>query len=100
MYGVELPEHFEDLQGLLHLANMFFMEELRAEAGRRLAMDITVGNYVEKSKMADTYESAILATACAKFIVNRGEEGIDWGAIGQMPRVMAAVAMMATQVIA
>ena len=31
MYGVELPEVFEDLQGLLRLSDMFFMEELREE---------------------------------------------------------------------
>ena len=67
MYGVELPGDFEDLQGLLRLADMFSMEELREEAGRCLVKGITAKNYVERSKMADTYRSANLATACAKF---------------------------------
>ena len=98
MYGVELSEDFEDLQGLLRLSDMFFMEELREEAGRRLAKGITAGNYVERSKMADTYRSANLATACGKFIVNQGEGRIDWGALEEAPRVAAAVAKMATQV--
>ena len=55
MYGVDLPEDFEDIQGLLRLSDMLFMEELWEEAGRRLAEGITAGNYVERSKMADTY---------------------------------------------
>jgi len=98
LYGVELPEDFADLQGLLRLADMFFMEELREELGRRLAMGITAENYVERSMMAETYRSPDLATACAKYIVNQGE-GIDWGAIKEMPRVTAAVAETATQVL-
>jgi len=99
LYGVELPEEFADLQGLLRLADMFFMEELREEVGRRLAVGISVDNYVERSKMADTLRSASLATACAKFIVNQGEGGTDWAAMERMPRVAAAVAKMATQVL-
>ena len=94
---MELPEEFADLQGLLRLADMFFMEELREEVGRRLAMGITAENYVERSMMAETYRSPDLATACAKYIVNQGE-GIDWGAIKEMPRVTAAVAETSTQV--
>ena len=86
------------MQGLLKMADMFFMEELREEVGRRLAVGISFENYVERSKMADTLRSASLATACAKFIVNQGEGGTDWAAMERMPRVTAAVAKMATQV--
>ena len=98
LYDVGLTEEFEDLQGLLGLADMFFMEELRKEVGRSLARGVTAENYAERSKMADTYTSTILATACAKFIVNQEEGGTDWAAIERMHRVAAAVAKMATQV--
>ena len=86
------------MQGLLKMADMFFMEELREEAGRRLALGVCERNHLELSRMAETYRSAVLTAACAKFLVNREAE-VDWGVLEGLPRLTAAVAKVATQVI-
>ena len=45
MYGVEVPEDFADLQGLLELGDRFLLEELKEEAGRRIAQHIDAQNF-------------------------------------------------------
>ena len=45
MYGVEVPEEFPDLQGLLGLADRFLLEELKEEAARRIAQHIDAQNF-------------------------------------------------------
>jgi len=99
LYGVEVPAELEDLQGLLSLANMLLLEGLKEVVGRRLGEQVTAENCIEMSQMAETYRSDSLATACSKIIVKEGEEGVDWRAIEELPRVTAAVARIATQVL-
>ena len=45
MYGLEVPEGFLDLQGLLELGDRFLLEELKEEAGRRIAQHIDDQNF-------------------------------------------------------
>ena len=45
MYGLEVPEGFLDLQGLLELGDRFLLEELKEEAGRRIAQHIDAQNF-------------------------------------------------------
>ena len=98
LYGVEVPAEVEDLRGLLRLADSLLMESLREVAGRRLGEQVTAANCIEMSQLAETYRSTSLATACARIIVNQGEEGVGWRAIEELPSVMAAVAKVATKV--
>ena len=91
LYGVEVPPRFADSRGLLKMADMFFMEELREEAGRRLARVICERNLLELTVLAETHRSAALTAAAAKFIVNREGE-VDVGVLEGLPRVTAAVA--------
>jgi len=99
LYGVEVPAEVEDLQGLLSLADMLLMEELREVAGRRLGEQVTAENCIEMSQLAETYRSASLATACARIVVSQGGEGVGWRAIEELPSVMAmALAKVATKV--
>ena len=97
LYGVEVPPRFADSRGLLKMADMFFMEELREEAGRRLARVICERNFLELTVLAETHRSAALTAAAAKFIVNREGE-VDVGVLQGLPRVTAAVAEAAMQV--
>ena len=53
IYGVEVPDGFADLQGLLRLADMYLLESLRGEVGRRLAGGITEQNFLKLSSLAD-----------------------------------------------
>jgi len=98
LYGVEVPPRFADSRGLLKMADMFFMEELREEAGRRLARVICERNFLELTVLAETHRSAALTAAAAKFIVNREGE-VDVGVLEGLPRVTAAVAEAAMQVV-
>ena len=45
MYGVEIPEDFGELEDLLRIADMFLMEELKEEVGRRLGLEMAETNY-------------------------------------------------------
>ena len=46
MYGVEVPEGFPDLHGLLGLADRFLLEEVKEEAGRRIALQMNAQNFM------------------------------------------------------
>jgi len=92
MYGVEVPEGFADLQGLLELGDRFLLEELKEEAGRRIAQHIDAQNFRNICEMADLHKAKSLAVACAKFVMTKPEQEVDWAAMQQLHLVMAAVA--------
>ena len=97
LYGVDVPEGFQDLQGLLRLADMFIMEALKEEVVRRLTRGLTKENILETSALAEAHGVEELVAACATFLVHRGVE-VDAAAVERVPRVAAAALSLAMQV--
>jgi len=91
MYGVEVPAGFPDLQGLLGLADRLLLEELKEEAGCRIAQHIDAVNFRTVCELADVHKARALAVACARFLLAQEEE-VDWPALQQLPLVVLAVA--------
>jgi len=88
MYGINIPMDFTGLRELLHIADLFMMENLTEVVVRRFVL--TKENYLEVSQAADLYNSVSLVSKCADFVyVNMGE-GLTWEEIGKLPKVMAA----------
>jgi len=96
LYGVDVPEGFQDLQGLLRLADMFIMEALKEEVVRRLARGLTEENFLETSALAEAHVVEELVAACATFLVHRGVK-VDAAAVERVPRVAAAALILAMQ---
>ena len=91
MYGMDILEGFKDLVGLLHLADMFLMEELREEAGRRLALGLDHHNHLELCRLADRYRVQGLAASAATFLLTE-VRAVEWEQVGRLGLVMAAMA--------
>jgi len=91
MYGVEVPEGFPDLQGLLGLADRFLLEEVKEEAGRRIALQMNAQNFMTICELADLHKAKALAVACAKFMLTKEEE-MDCEWLQYFPLVVIAVA--------
>ena len=53
MYGMNVPEDFTQYGDLLHLAELFMMENLKEVVVERLANNLSKGNYLETSKTAE-----------------------------------------------
>jgi len=89
-YGLEVPDEFPDLQGLLELADRFLLEELKEEAARRIAQHIDAQNFRAICEMADLHKAKALAVACAKFMLTKEQADCEW--LQQLPVVVIAVA--------
>jgi len=98
-YGLEVPDEFPDLQGLLELADRFLLEELKEEAARRIAQHIDAQNYRSVCQLAELHKATALAASCAKFVLTKLEEEVDWEALQQLPLVLLAVAEETRQAI-
>jgi len=98
-YGLEVPDEFPDLQGLLELADRFLLEELKEEAARRIAQHIDARNYRSVCQLAELHQATALAASCAKFVLTKLEEEVDWEALQQLPLVLLAVAEETRQAI-
>lgn len=98
-YGLEVPDEFPDLQGLLELADRFLLEELKEEAVRRIAQHIDARNYRSVCQLAELHQVKALAASCAKFVLTKLEEEVDWEALQQLPLVLLAVAEETKQAI-
>jgi len=94
LYGVDVPEGFQDLQGLLRLADKFIMEALKKELVRRLSRDLTEENILETSALAEAQEVEELVAACGTFLVYME---VDAAAVERVPRVAAAALSLAVQ---
>ena len=92
MYGINVPEDFTQYGDLLHLAELFMMENLKEVAAERLANNLSKGNYLETSKTAELYKATRLIDQCAHFVHEEMSESdeIDWKEMGNLPTVMAA----------
>ena len=71
MYGIEIPEDFnnrDDLKSLLHLADLYLMEDLKDVAGSLIGKDLNTENIFDTSLLADKFRAVTLADQCAMFL--------------------------------
>ena len=92
MYGIQVPEGFTQYGDLLHLAELFMMENLKEAVVERLANNLSKENYLETSKIAELYNATRLIEQCAYFVLEEmsNSDEIDWKEMGKLPSVMAA----------
>ena len=92
MYGINVPEDFTQYGDLLHLAELFMMENLKEVVVERLAKNLSKENYLETSMIAEMYNATRLIDQCAHFVHEEMSESdeIDWKEMGNLPTVMAA----------
>jgi len=88
MYGINIPKNFTKLRELLHIADLFMMENL-TEVVVKL-YEVTKENYLEVSQAANLYNINTLVIKCANFVYENMGEGLKWQEIGKLPRVMTA----------
>ena len=92
MYGVNIPEDFKEHAELLHLAELFMMDNLKEVVEERLAQALTKANFLEISQVAELYSNTSLITKCGHFLfeeIGDGDE-ISWEEIVKLPKVMTA----------
>ena len=68
MYGINVPEGFTRYINLLHLADLFMMENLKEVVVERLARNLSKENYLSISEIAEMYNATRLAEHCAHFV--------------------------------
>ena len=71
MYGIEIPEDFnnsDDLRSLLHMADQYLMENLKDAVGFLIGKDLNKENIFDTSYLAEKFGALILSEKCAEFI--------------------------------
>ena len=71
MYGIEIPESFnksEDLKSLLHLADLYLMEDLKTAAGLLIACGLNMDNVFDVSLLADKFRAEALRNKCVDYL--------------------------------
>ena len=64
MYGIEIPEVFnntDDLKTLLHMADLYLMEGLKDAAGFLIGKDLTKETIFDTSQLADKFRAVVLS---------------------------------------
>ena len=99
MYGINIPENFKEHGELLHLAELFMMDNLKEVIEERLAKVLTKLNYLETSQLAELYSNTSLITKCGHFVFEEFGDGaeINWEEMGKLPKVMIALGKRAMQ---
>ena len=90
MYGIKVPARFTELCELLHLAELFMMENLSEIVVGRLAKELTTDNYLQVSQTAEMYNMENLIDKCATFIHDQLGNNVEWEKMGKLSKVMAA----------
>ena len=70
MYGIEIPEVFnntDDLKTLLHMADLYLMEDLKDAVGFLIGKDLNKENVFDTSQLADKFRAVALGEQCAEF---------------------------------
>ena len=97
MYGIEIPEDFdneEDLKSLVHMADLYLMEDLKDAAGFLIGKTLNQDNIFDISKFADKFGAMLLSDQCANFFYdNHTSFGDDKIAQMKDGTVMGALAM-------
>ena len=88
MYGIKVPDQFTQLCHLLHLSELFMMENLTEVVVQRLTKEVTKDNYLEVSQTAELFSKENLINKCAVFLYEH--ENVEWDEMAKLPKVMAA----------
>ena len=94
MYGIEIPESFnksEDLKSLLHLADLYLMEDLKTAAGLLIAGGLNKDNVFDVSLLADKFKAEALRNKCVDYLFDNASS-ID----GEKFSVLSEGAVMAS----
>ena len=83
MYGVPIPEDFDDPQGLLHQADLFMMEDLKSAVGLLIAKNLSLETLKELVLLAERYREVKLQEKCGEFILAHMEE-LDDGLLAEL----------------
>jgi len=71
MYGIEIPEDFnnrDELKNLLHMADQYLMGDLKNAVSFRIGKDLNVENIFDTSHLAEQFGAVALSEKCAEFI--------------------------------
>ena len=71
MYGIEIPEDFnnsDDLKSLLRMADQYLMENLKDAVGFLIGKDLNKENIFDTSHLAEKFGAVALSKKCAEFI--------------------------------
>ena len=92
MYGINIPEDFKEHGELLHLAELFMMDNLKEVIEELLAKAMTKLNYLEICQLAELYSNSSLITKCGNLIYEEfgKSDEINWEEMGKLPKVMIA----------
>jgi len=74
MYGIPIPEDFADIEGLLHQADLFMMEDLKSAAGLLIAKTLSLDTLKELVILGERYREVKLQESCGDFILAHIEE--------------------------
>ena len=74
MYGIPIPEDFADIEGLLHQADLFMMEDLKSAAGLLIAKTLSLDTLNELVALGERYREVKLQESCGDFILAHIEE--------------------------
>ena len=64
MYGIEIPEDFnnsDNLKSLLHMADQYLMEDLKDAVGFRIGKDLSRENIFDTSHLAEKFQAMALS---------------------------------------
>jgi len=92
MYGINIPEDFKEHGELLHLAELFMMDNLKEVIEELLAKPLTKLNYLEICQLAELYSNSSLIPKCGNLIYEEfgKSDEINWEEMGKLPKVMIA----------
>ena len=96
MYGVDIAKDFNDLIGLLEIAERFLMEDLKEETGKQMAETLGENNFHEFSRAADKLNLTSLIEECVKYIMFKSRT-VNWEAVMKMPHVNICLLKMSKQ---
>ena len=74
MYGIPIPEDFEDTKGLLHQADLFLMEDLKSAVGFLIAKTLSLNTLTDMFPLGEKYREVTLQESCSDFILAHIEE--------------------------
>jgi len=74
MYGIPIPEDFEDTKGLLHQADLFLMEDLKSAVGFLIAKTLSLNTLKDLIPLGEKYREVVLQESCSDFILEHIEE--------------------------
>ena len=85
MYGINIPEDFKEHGELLHLAELFMMDNLKEVIEELLAKALTKSNYLEICQLAELYSNSSLITKCGNLVYEEFGDGdkINWEEMGK-----------------